>query len=274
MKIVFFGTSSFAAHILRYLIQENVEILAIVTRPDRPRGRSLHASAPPVKELALSLPLDIPVYQPEKASTEEFAKVLKTLDPDLFVVVAYGEIIKKNLLDIPKKGCINSHASILPKYRGAAPMQRCLMEGAKETGITIIKMAEQMDAGDIIKIAKTSIQEGMTLGELEDKLRALSCPLLMEVLRAFEQGPVKGLPQDHSQATFAPKITPEEEMIDWNQPAEKLLCLICALSPFPGAWCSLRVGNEQKRLKIKRAKLVEALSGNPGEILAFGKEGW
>jgi methionyl-tRNA formyltransferase len=152
MRIVFFGTSSFAARVLAKLIEHEYQIVAIVTRPDRSKGRNLQSTPPPVKEIAQKIRPDIPIFQPEKASTAEFASTLLPFEADLFVVVAYGEIIKKNLLEMPKLGCINIHASLLPKYRGAAPIQRALMAGEKETGITIIEMSAQMDAGDILAI--------------------------------------------------------------------------------------------------------------------------
>src|SRR5690242_8790378 len=152
MDIIFFGTSSFAAHVLEQLISQGYPVRAIVTRPDRVQGRKLQIVFPPVKEAALRLCPQIPLFQPEKASTAEFAQTLSSFNAQLFVVVAYGEIIKKTILEIPTQGCINIHASLLPQFRGAAPMQRSLMAGVKETGITIIEMSPQMDAGDILAL--------------------------------------------------------------------------------------------------------------------------
>jgi methionyl-tRNA formyltransferase len=274
MKIVFFGTSPFAAKVLEQLIQKDYEIAAVITRPDRSKGRHLHPQSPPVKEIAARLKPRLPVFQPEKASAPEFADGLKPLEADLFIVVAYGEIIKKNLLDMPKLGCINIHASLLPKFRGAAPMQRCLMAGEKETGITIIEMSPQMDAGDILAMEAIPITEEMTFGELEPKLCYLSVKLLFQTIRQFEEGAIKKTAQDHTLATFAPKLTPEEEKIDWTKPAIAIHNQIRALSPTPGAWCQIKVGSESKRLKIKKAVVVKGLSGGPGSILSFGKEGW
>jgi methionyl-tRNA formyltransferase len=274
VKIVFFGTSSFAAKILSSLIVRGYPIAAVVTRPDRSKGRHLQPSPPPVKEIASQLVPDLLVYQPEKASSPEFASILKLLDADLFVVVAYGEIIKKNLLEMPKLGCINIHASLLPKFRGAAPIQRCLLEGEKATGITIIEMSPQMDAGDILAIEAIPISDEMTFGELEEKLCNLSIKLLFDVIRQFEEGRVVKTPQDHTLATMAPKLTPEDEKIDWQKPATFIHNQIRALSPFPGAWCQMNIGSDVKRLKIKKAKVVEDVFGVPGELLSFGKEGW
>lgn len=274
MKIVFFGTSVFAARLLSFLRKQDIEVVAIVTRPDRAKGRSLNLSPPPVKETALKEYPTIPTYQPEKASTPEFAAELSNYHADLFLVVAYGEIIKKLILDIPRLGCINVHASILPKYRGAAPMQRTLMNGEKEAGITIIDMVLQMDAGDMIAIEKTPVPESMTFGELEEKLFELACIAVSKTLLAFKEGKVSRTPQDPSLVTFAPKINLEDTEIDWNKPASDIHNLVRALSPYPGAWCFVMLGNEKKRLKIKKSLVEEGRSGHPGALLAFGKEGW
>ncbi|HEY5259986.1 MAG TPA: methionyl-tRNA formyltransferase [Rhabdochlamydiaceae bacterium] len=274
MKIVFFGTSPFAAQILTFLLSQTIEVLAVVTRPDRPRGRSQQLSSPPVKETLLQLRPDIPVHQPEKASTPEFADILSTYGADLFVVVAYGEIIKQNILDIPKWGCINIHASLLPKYRGAAPIQRSLFAGDPFTGITIIDMVLKMDAGDMLGTAQVAVPPSMTCGELEEKLIAASCPLLLNILHDFENGTVKRISQDPEGVTFAQKITPEDEKIYWTESAADLHNRIRALSPAPGAWCRVWVGDEEKRLKIKRSAPVLTKNGTPGEILVFdAKEG-
>lgn len=274
MRIVFFGTSSFAARILAKLLESNHQVLAIVTRPDRLQGRHLQPSPPPVKEIASHLAPQIPLFQPEKASHPEFASTLLPYQADLFVVVAYGEIIKKNLLEMPHLGCINIHASLLPKFRGAAPIQRCLMAGEKETGITIIEMAPQMDAGDILAIESIPIDEEMTFGELEPKLCDLSVKLLFKTIDDFAKNTVVKIAQDHTLATLAPKLVPEEEKIDWSQPAEQIHNQIRAFSPSPSAWCQLMIGQDLKRLKIKKAKVISGMGGAPGEILRFDKTGW
>ncbi len=270
MKIVFFGTSVFAAEVLKHLQQQkDIEILAVVTRPDRPKGRSLSLSPPPVKEVSKA-----PVYQPKKASTDEFANILKKLHADLFVVVAYGEIIKANILQIPKLGCVNIHASLLPKYRGAAPIHRALMNGEKETGITIIEMVLQMDAGDMLEVVKTPVPDDMTFGELEKKLCELACIAIMNTIHHFQKGTVIKTPQDPNLVTFAAKLTPEDEIIDWNKPAKTIHNLIRAFSPRPGAWCKIKIGDEEKRLKIKRSLVIQEKSGPPKTFLSYGKEGW
>ena len=274
MKIIFFGTSSFAAQILSFLFQKNIDVAAVVTRPDRPKGRSLQSSPPPVKVLALEQKPHLPIYQPEKASAPEFAELLRAHSADLFLVVAYGQILKQHLLDMPKRGCINIHASILPKYRGAAPMQRCLMDGCRESGVTIMEMVQQMDAGDIIEIFKIPVSEEMTFGELEKALCELACSAVQKALLDLERGPLQKVAQDHTLATLAPKITPDEEEIHWDLPASRLHNLIRALSPYPGAWCKIKIGSEIKRIKIKRSQVVLGKEGVPGSLLSCGKEGW
>jgi methionyl-tRNA formyltransferase len=194
------------------------------------------------------------------------------LDADLFVVVAYGEILKQNILDLPRSGAINVHASLLPKYRGAAPMQRCLMDGCKETGVTIMNMVLEMDAGDMLKTVTLPIPEEMTRGELEERLWELSAPALVQVIQEIENGSVKKTAQNPAQVTFAPKIKPEEEEIHWSAPATKIHNQIRGLSPAPGAWCFTKVGEEKKRLKIKRSKVVREMSGKPGQILVQDKK--
>lgn len=274
MKIVCFGTSSFAAEIFTYLVKQDVTVCAIVTRPDKPKGRSAQLLPPPVKETASRLFPSIPLHQPKKASTNEFAALLKQYDADLFVVVAYGEILKENILKLPKLSCINIHASLLPLYRGAAPMQRALMDGVTKSGITIIDMVLEMDAGDILAKAEIEVSSAMTYGELHEKLSSLACPLVLETIKNFNNHSVKRVAQDQVQVTFAPKITPSEEEIHWDRSAVEIHNQIRALSPQPGAWCRVQVGKEVKRLKIKRSVVISDVQGFIGETLSFGKEGW
>jgi methionyl-tRNA formyltransferase len=274
MRIVYFGTPHFAAHILSYLVSKKVDVIAVVTRPEKPRGRQLKVQPSAVKEWVKIYAPQLPLFEPEKASHPDFVEVLKKFAPDLFVVVAFGEILKKNLLDVPPKGSINVHASLLPKYRGAAPMQRALMDGVKETGVTIIDVAAQMDAGAVYKKGKILVDNVMTLGELEEKLCALACPLLLEVIQEIGQGTAHKEEQDHAAATLAPKILADETEIDWNLPAQTVHNLIRALSPAPGAFCFVRMGDERKRLKVRRAEVVRAMQGAPGETLLFSEKGW
>ncbi len=268
LKIVFFGTSSFAAEVLAFLHRlNNCTIVAIVTRPDKPKGRSLEVLPSPVKQKALFLALACPIFQPVKASTEEFAQTLKAFDADLFFVVAYGEIIKQNLLSLPKRGCINVHASLLPKYRGAAPIQRVLMAGEKETGITIIEMVLAMDAGAMIQRRVVAIDENTTFGELEKRLLDAAYDATFMVFNDFQNGTISKEEQEHAKATYAPKLSAEEERIDWSKPAQVLHNQVRALSPLPGAWCIIQFGKTQKRMKIKRSSIDLAHSGLPGEVV-------
>lgn len=273
MKIVFFGTPQFAADTLKYLLENKVDVDAVITKPDKPKGRSGTPVSTPVKSVAQSHNPPIPVYQPEKVSAPEFADTLRSFQADLFVVVAYGEIIKQHVLDMPKRGCINVHASILPKYRGAAPIQHSIIDGEKETGVTIMHMALKMDAGNIIEIVKTPIGPEMTAGELEKKLCEIGSRALLNVIRDYEKGSVRDYEQDHDKATYVHKIELEDCEIHWDRPAQMIDCLIRGVTPEPGAWCYVQVKGEKKRLKILKARIIEGKNGKPGEILSTGKEG-
>lgn len=266
MKVVFFGTPLFASHVLEYLLQQKIEIMAVVSKPDRPKGRSGTPVPTPVKTVALAHHL--PLYQPEIVSAPEFASVLQAYEADLFVVVAYGEILKQHLLDMPRKACINLHASLLPKYRGAAPIQRCIIEGETETGATIMHMVKKMDAGDMIQKATVPIGPEVTFGELEQTLCEAGKQALLDVIHAFEQGkePPR-TPQDHSQSTLAPKIELEDCEIHWNRPAQALHNLVRGVNPYPGAWCYVLVKGEKKRLKINRTRIVPYEKVPPGTVL-------
>lgn len=274
MNIVFFGTPLFAAKILDFLIKHHQKIVAVVTRIDKPRGRTKQLLPSAVKEYLLREHPEIPLFQPIKASTEEFANTLKTFHPDLFVVVAYGEIIKKNLLDLPRRECINIHASLLPKYRGAAPMQRSLMQGEKETGISIIEMVLEMDAGPILSMEKIIVDEEMTFGELEEKLCTISGPLLLDVIKKIEQGKVNKNLQNHAEATFAPKIVQEDRLINWKDKARNIHNRIRALSPYPGAFCYVRIGKEEKRLLIKKSRVSNLEDPTAGKTISYTDKGW
>jgi methionyl-tRNA formyltransferase len=267
LSVVFFGTPEFAASILQDLLQHGTNIVAVVTQPDRPRGRSSAPAYSAVKSLISESFPKIPVFQPEKSSDPQFLEQLRSLKADLYVVVAFGQILPQKLLDLPPLGSINVHASLLPKYRGAAPIQRCLMAGDRETGVSIQKIVKQLDAGDVIAVAKTPIAFETTLGELKEWLCELSKPLLRSVLQSFEQGIPPAEPQDPTLSTYAPKIEPEEGEIDWTQPAEQIHNLIRAFSPKPGARCWVEQGGEKKQVKILRSKVV-AQQGSPGQLLA------
>lgn len=271
MKAVFFGTPEFAADILNALLLHGIEVIAVVTRPDRPKGRSGQPAPSATKVTALAH--NIPLYQPVKCSAPEFVEVLATYPADLFIIVAYGEIVKDNVLALPKMGCINVHGSILPKYRGAAPIHRAVMAGEPKTGVSIMYLAREMDAGDVIKIAEMPITPDATCGEVELEMRSLGAQALLEVIHQLEQGIIVRTPQDHTQATFAKKIELEDCQIQWERPAEEIHNLVRGTNPHPGAWCELTTHGVKKRLKILRTKVETTLSGNPGDILSYGKQG-
>lgn len=276
MKIVFFGTPAFAAESLAYLLEKGVEILGIVTKPDRPKGRSSECSPPPVKEVAMQIAAHIPIYQPEKASSAEFVQVLRKLEADLYVVVAYGQILKQNVLDLPRFGCINVHASLLPKYRGAAPIQRCLIEGEQQTGVTIMKMVLALDAGDMLRKAFVEIPQDMNYGQLEKKLAQVGKEALYETIQDYARGVPQAVAQDSSQATYAPKIELEDAELHWGRSASSLHNLVRGVNPFPGAWCVVQVKDCPKRLKIysTQVRVLNESSGVvPGQVLAYGKQG-
>ena len=269
MKIVFFGTPVFASEILAFLLDQknqnqNIEICAIVTQPDREKNH-LHVSE--VKKLYQALNLSVPLFQPEKASNPEFIEKIKALKPDLFIVAAYGQILRKALLDIPVKGSINVHSSLLPKYRGAAPMHRTLIAGEKTTGVTIMQMDEKMDEGDILNQSALRISEEMNLGELQAGLIKLSGPLLLKTVEEVEKGTLKPQKQDHTLATYAPKIKPEELWLDWKLSAQDLHNRIRAFAPLPGARCWVGIGGDKrKQLKVLKSQVVD-YKGVAGEVI-------
>jgi methionyl-tRNA formyltransferase len=274
MRIVFFGTPQFAANVLSFLLKNHLNIVAVVTKPDKPQGRSKKTLPSAVKEFIQSTGLSIPIHQPEKASSDEFARKLKAYHADLFVVVAYGEIIKQNLLNLPSLSCINLHASLLPKYRGASPIQFALLAGEKKTGITIIEMSLEMDAGDILAQEKVLIPDDMVFSELEAKLCEVGSQKLLEVIKAFEAGTVEKTPQDHARATYVQKIDPSLTRLDWRKEAEKLHHLIHAFSLHPGAWCLVEIGKSIKRLKILKSRLNKEVAGSAGHTLVRNRKSW
>ncbi len=269
MRVVFFGTPQLAATILNYLVKQSVEVVAVISRPDKPKGRSGTPQPTAVKLAAAAHALS--VYQPRKTSDPEFVELLKSLNADLFIVAAYAEILRENVLEIPKLGCINVHGSILPKYRGAAPVQRALMDGEKETGVSIMKMALEMDAGDVYSIVKIPIPEEMNAGELFDEMALVGAKALWNVMQKIEKGEAKATPQDPSQVTFAKKVKPEDGEIDWSQPAQKIHNQIRGLTPNPGAWCWVEVRGAKKRLRINRARPV--LEHEPSKLIVGCSEG-
>ncbi|ADO45372.1 methionyl-tRNA formyltransferase [Hydrogenobacter thermophilus TK-6] len=256
MKIVFMGTSSFAVPSLKALV-ENFQVVGVITQPDRPAHRGQKLTPSPVKKMALELGLCL--YQPEKKSQIE-ETVLK-LKPDCVVVVAYGRILTKEVLGIPPYGCINLHASLLPKYRGAAPIQRCLMAGEKLTGNTVMLMDEGMDTGDILRQESVPIDEEDNLLSLSEKLSTKGAKLLVSTLKDWFEGKIAPTPQDHQQATYAPPIWKEEYRICWKASAQSVKDRVRGL--YPNCYAFLEEGERIKVLKVR----VCQESGEPGELI-------
>ena len=279
MKVVYFGTPSIAAYILECLLHHGVQVVAVVTKPDKKQGRSQLLQPSAVKALIKEKGWNIPILEPVKVSTEEYRDKLKAFEADLFVVVAYGEIIKQFILDVPHLKCINVHASLLPKYRGAAPMHRAIINGEVETGVTIMEMVLALDAGNILHVEKVPISENMTVVELEEELKRLGCKGLLKVFDDLRAHKVQSVVQEESLATYAPKVTVEECEVKWERSAKELHNLIRGVTPFPGAWCYIKMSpygqQDVKRLKIKKTKTHKNLfKSSPGEIVKYDTQGW
>lgn len=273
MKIIYFGTPAFAADVLTFLFKNGIDVCAVVTKPDKPKGRSGDPVPTPVKLAAQAISSSIPIYQPPLVSEPSFAPTLEHFKADLFVVVAYGEIIRQHLLDMPRLGCINLHASLLPKYRGAAPIQRSIINGEPKTGVTIMHMVKRMDAGDIIKVVEVPIGQNDAFPKIEQELCKEGSKALLSVIADFNSGIFKRTPQDDSQATLAPKIELEECIVNWNLPAQQLHNLVRGVFPEPGAWCFVQVRGQKKRLRINSTMVEPSQKGMPGQILSYGKTG-
>lgn len=270
MNIIFFGSSQFAVPSLKALLETEHRILCVVTQPDREKGRGLHLEGTPVKACALESGLKI--YQPLRINTSEAVDFLKNLNADLFVVIAYGQILSKEILNIPKILAINAHASILPKYRGAAPINWALINGEKTSGVTIIKMTEKMDAGPVIAKKEIGVTETDTAITLEEKLSGLSAQILIETLGSIEKNAYKLTPQDEAGSTLAPKLKKEDGLINWKKSAHDIYNLVRGCIVWPGAFSNYK----GKLLKIYKASVCAALSDNisePGEIVGISKEG-
>lgn len=268
MKIVFMGTPDFAVGTLHALAESEHEILAVVTQPDKPKGRGKALQPTPVKEEAMRY--GIPVYQPKKVREEEFQVVLRELNPDLIVVVAFGQLIPKSILELPRYGCVNVHASLLPKYRGAAPIQWAVIDGEKESGVTIMKMDEGLDTGDMIAKTVVPLAADETGGSLFDKLSQVGAQLLLDTIPALEEGTVVCEKQpEESPTPYAAMLNKKMGLIDWSQDASVIECLIRGLNPWPSAYTYLK----GKTLKIWQAKVVEKQhEEEPGTIIEVDKK--
>lgn len=266
MKILFMGTPDFALFSLKGLCENGYNVIGVVTQPDKPKGRGYVLTPPPVKEYALEK--NIPVYQPNSLRTEEFASLLAELDPDLIAVVAYGKILPKNVLDYPEYGCVNVHGSLLPEYRGAAPMQMAIIDGKKVTGITTMFMAEGLDTGDMLLKAECEIAENDNFEVIHDRLGALGADLLQKTIDGLEKGEITTIPQDHSKATHTAKILKEDCEIDFTKDCDTVHNLIRGLSPIPLAFTHTPDG---KLLKIVASEICERNSQNAeaGKVISL-----
>lgn len=266
MRVVFMGTPEIAATCLTKILDDGFQVVGVYTQPDRPKGRGMKMVYSPVKEVALAH--DLPVFQPENFREDETVAQLKALQPDVVAVVAYGRILPQRVLDIAPEGFINIHASILPQYRGSAPYQWAVLDGLAETGVTAMYLCREMDAGDMIDVAKASIGEDETAGELLDRLAVLGAELLSKTLSKVEKGEAKGTAQDASKATYAPMLDKTMCPIDWTKSAQQVHNQVRGLHPWPVATAELN----GTKFKIHATKVVEG-SGEPGTILGLTKTG-
>ncbi|WP_313328242.1 methionyl-tRNA formyltransferase [Stutzerimonas balearica] len=266
MRIVFAGTPEFAAQHLEALLQAGYQVVAVYTQPDRPAGRGQKLMPSPVKQLALQHGL--PVMQPATLRDAEAQHALAALQPDLMVVVAYGLILPQAVLDTPRLGCINSHASLLPRWRGAAPIQRAIEAGDSESGVTVMQMEAGLDTGPMLLKVSTPIGPSDTGGSLHDRLAALGAQAVVEAVARLQAGSLPGERQDDTLATYAHKLSKDEARLDWQRPAAELERLVRAFNPWPICHSSL-AGDV---LKVHAARLVPG-QGEPGRILAVGKDG-
>lgn len=268
MKIVFMGTPDIAVGCLQKIIDEKHEILGVVTQPDKPVGRGKKIGMPPVKELALKY--DLPVYQPVKARDEEFVKILKDLNPDLIVVVAFGQILPKSILDIPKFGCVNVHVSLLPKYRGAAPINWVIINGEAKTGVTTMYMDEGLDTGDMILTSEFDLNDEITAGELHDIMKEEGAELLKKTIDLINKGEAPRIPQNHEEFTYAPIMNKTLGQIDFSKSAKEIHNLVRGVNPWPSAYTTYK----DQTMKVWKTKVLSETSDkDPGTILKVDKDG-
>ena len=268
MRVVFMGTPDIAATCLKQILADGFEVVGVYTQPDRPKNRGMKLAFSPVKEVALAN--DLPVYQPENFREDETVEQLRALQPDVVAVVAYGRILPQRVLDIPAKGCINIHASLLPAYRGSAPYQWAVLDGLTETGVSSMYLCAQMDAGDVIDVAKTPIGENETAGELLDRLAVLGADLLDKTLRRLERGSVEATKQDEALVSYAPMLDKSICPIDWNKSAQAIHNQVRGLHPWPVATMQL----QGSKFKVHETRIVAGSHNKtPGEVIALTKTG-
>lgn len=268
MRLLFWGTPDFAAPTLRALIEEGHEVVAVITQPDRPQGRSRSTLVPPpVKEIAVAE--NIPVLQPERPRGEEFYAQLRAYEAELSVVVAYGHILLQDVIDIPTRGTVNIHASLLPRWRGAAPIQAAILAGDTETGVSIQRMVRQLDAGPVLFESRVTLPDSITAGELTEALSELSAESIVEALALLELGAIEERPQDESQVTYASKIDRPMARLDFRKSADEVARAIRAFDPRPGAWGVVR----ETETRLFGARAITDRRGDAGEVLEVGEMG-
>jgi methionyl-tRNA formyltransferase len=261
VRVLFWGTPEFAEAPLRALLGEGFEVVGVVTQPDKPQGRSREIIPSPVKRIAGEE--EIPIFQPKSARDPELIETLGALKPDISIVVAYGHILPKKIIDLPLKGTLNIHASMLPLLRGAAPIQAAIRQGFTETGVTVMRVVPALDAGPILLQNATQIFEDETYGELQERLSELGALTLIEALTLVSVGEGKEIIQDDSSATYAPKVTRESSRIDWEASALEVSRLIRSCDPKPGAFTTTRKGD----VKVFGPRVMDGITGKPGEVL-------
>ncbi|NMA13833.1 MAG: methionyl-tRNA formyltransferase [Clostridia bacterium] len=262
MRIIFMGSPDFAVPCLEEMLKSPHEVIAVVTQPDRPKGRGGKLQPTPIKIRAVAE--GIPIYQPSKVNTPEFIQQMRELKPDLAVVVAFGQILKPDLLNIPSLGCINVHASLLPKYRGSAPIHWAIINGEKVTGVTTMYLDPGMDTGDMILAEKVLIADDDTVGTLHDKLALAGAGILYETVKLIDQGKAPRTAQNHEEATYAPLLKREHELIDWKKPVREVYDMVRGMNPWPGAYTTFN----GKVLKIWESMIDnEGVTGVPGSVV-------
>jgi methionyl-tRNA formyltransferase len=266
VRILFWGTPEFAAAPLRALIGEGFEVVGVVTQPDKPQGRSREIINSPVKQIALEE--EIPVFQPKNARDPELLEILAAIQADISIVVAYGHILPQKMIDLPKLGTLNIHASLLPALRGAGPIQAAIAQGLRETGVSIMRMVQALDAGPVILQAATPIHDDETYGELQGRLSELGALTLLEALTLISVGEAHETSQDDARATFAGKVNRETARIDWHKSAIEISRQIRSLDPKPGAYTSTAKSN----VKLFGPKVLDGIGGQPGEVLKITGE--
>lgn len=268
MRVVFMGTPDIAATCLKKILADGFEVVGVYTQPDRPKGRGMKLVASAVKEVALAA--GIPVFQPENFREEASVEALRALRPDVCAVVAYGRILPQKVLDVPARGCINIHASVLPQYRGSAPYQWAVLDGLEETGVTAMYLCREMDAGDIIDVSKTPIGENETAGELLDRLAVLGADLLSRTLTRFKSGEVTAVPQSEAEVSYAPMLDKSICPVDWNKTAQEIHNKVRGLHPWPIA--TAEIGG--KKMKLHQTVVVDGQTDlAPGSVVELNKKG-